>query len=239
MAICVTKNDSNCTNCASKDLGVFADLDQSILNQLSDAKVSNLYKKGQTLFVEGNPSFGLYCISEGNIKITKLGVQGKENIVRLASAGDILGHRSIFTQEYYSATATALENTRVCFIDKKYIMRMVQENASVAHKIIQRLGRDLGASEEKVASFSQKNVLERVAELLLLLKEGHGEKIGDDWKINLKLTREEMASYLGTATETLIRCISELKEEGLISQSGKHILIKDEAKLLDFAGLTY
>ncbi|MBT3981603.1 MAG: Crp/Fnr family transcriptional regulator [Bacteriovoracaceae bacterium] len=229
----------HCNDCSSRTEGIFCGVDSEALNDLSCHKITNVYKKGQTLFVEGNPPYGLYCISKGNIKVTKMGLDGKENIVRLATDGDVLGHRSIFTNQFYSATAIALEDTIVCFLDKKYILKVVQNQPSVASHLIEKLGRDLGACEKKVASISQKSVFERVAELLLLLKESHGTETEIGWKIQLKLTREEMASFIGTATETLIRCISELKEEGVVTQEGKNIIITNEEKLLEFARLSY
>lgn len=229
-----------CEDCTSKDKGIFCQLDSGSLEDLSKHKITNIYKKGQTLFMEGTPPFGLYCVSKGNIKVTKMGPDGKDCIVRIATDGDIIGHRSIFTDQYYQATATAMEDSTVCFIDKKYIVKLVQESPSVACNLISKLGRDLGASENKIASIGQKNVRERVAELLLLLKNSHGVEVQKGlWKIGLMLTREEMASLVGTATETLIRFISELKDEGIIDQDGKALIIKDEERLLEFANTSY
>jgi CRP-like cAMP-binding protein len=234
------KETDKCQNCPSKGQGVFCDLDNPELDELSQHKVTNLYKKGQTLFVQGNHPFGLYCVNSGNIKVTKTGADGKESIVRIVKGGDVLGHRSLFTSDYYTATATAIEDTKVCFIDKKYILKMMQEKPSVSLHIINKLSRDMGAAENKVSSFHQKNVRERLAELLLLLKESHGEKLeGDKFKLNIKLTREEMATMIGTANETLIRFISEFKDEGLIEQQGKTIIIANEERLIDWANVNY
>lgn len=239
MAINNAPKFDHCKDCPSREKGVFCELEHMALNDLSRQKVTNTFKKGQTLFVEGNPPYGLYCISKGNVKVTKMGSDGKDSIVRLVSAGDVLGHRSIFTEQFYSATATALEDTSVCFIDKKYILKMVQSEPTVAQNIISRLGKDLGASESKIASFSQRNVFERICELLLLLKQSHGVEEEGKFRLDIKLTREEMASLVGTATETLIRFLSELKEEKVIEQAGKTMYITDEEKLIKFANLSY
>lgn len=234
------KEEDKCQSCPSKGTGIFCDLESSELDELSVHKVTNLYKKGQTLFVQGNHPFGLYCINSGNIKVTRTGTDGKESIVRIVTGGDVLGHRSLFTSEYYSATATAIEDTKVCFIDKKYILKLIEEKPSVSLHIINKLSRDMGAAEGKISSFHQKNVRERLAELLLILKESHGEKLPNGHiKLNIKLTREEMATMIGTANETLIRFISEFKEEGLIDQSGKAIMILDEERLIEWANLNY
>ncbi len=231
---------SKCHNCPALNQSVFCSLNDDVLHEVSEHKVSNTYKKGQTLFVQGNHPFGLYCITSGNIKVTKVGADGKESIVRLASKGDVLGHRSLFTKQHYMATATALEDSNVCFIDKKFIMKLVKKEPTVAMEVIEKLSTDMGAAESKLSSLHQKNVRERLAELLLLLKESHGVKEEDGlYRINLKLTREEMATMIGTANETLIRFISEFKNAGLIKQVAKTIYITNEEELTNWAHLAY
>lgn len=228
----------HCKECPSAGQGIFCELENLVLDEISEHKISNQYKKGQHLFVEGKTPYGIYCISKGNIKLTKTCDKGKNSIFRIVSEGDVLGHQSIFTDSFFSATATAIEDTTVCFINKKYIIQLVQENPSVASQLLLKLSRDLGASEQKIASFHQKNVRERLAELLLLLKQSHGKKDANG-KIflDIKLTRDEMASIINTAQETLIRFMSELKEAGLIEQKGKTIYVSDEKGLMEAASL--
>ncbi|MEX1098820.1 MAG: cyclic nucleotide-binding domain-containing protein, partial [Bacteriovoracaceae bacterium] len=121
-----------CESCVSLTKGIFCGLKEPELVDVSKHKVSNHYKKGQTLFVQGNPPFGIYCVNKGNVKVTQVAPDGKESIVRIATSGDVLGHRSLLTDQYYQATATALDDTNVCFIDKKYILKLIQEQPSVA-----------------------------------------------------------------------------------------------------------
>ena len=231
---------SSCESCPSRSEGIFCSLGSEELQEVAEHKISNKYKKGQTLFVQGTHPYGLYCISKGNIKLSKIGSDGKESIVRIAGKGDVLGHRSLFTQDHYSATATAMEETEVCFIDKKFIMKVISEKPSVSLNIINKLSRDMGAAEERISSLHQKNVRERLAELLLILKESHGIKTDSgSWRLDLKLTREEMATMIGTANETLIRFMTEFKNEGLIAQDGKVIYILKEEELINWADLSY
>ena len=126
----MNKNEAayKCETCPSKGKGIFCELSNDELGEVSSQKVVNTYKKGQTLFVQGNPPYGMYCVSNGNIKITQVGEDGKEAIVRIATAGDVLGHRSLFTEQFYNATATAIDDTTVCFIDKKFIMKLLLFN---------------------------------------------------------------------------------------------------------------
>jgi CRP-like cAMP-binding protein len=230
----------SCEACPSKSKGIFCNLLSEELSEITQHKVINRYKKGQTLFVQGTHPYGLYCVSSGNIKLTKIDSAGKESIVRVVGGGDVLGHRSLFTESHYSATATAMEDTEVCFLDKKFIMKVIEDKPSVSLNIINKLSRDMGAAEEKLSSFHQKNVRERLAELFLILKESHGEKLPDGrWKINLKLTREEMATMIGTANETLIRFVSEFKDAGLIAQEGKTLFVVNEEELMEWANLAY
>ena len=106
-------------------------------------------------------------------------------------------------------------------------------------QIINKLSRDMGIAEAKLTSLHQKNVRERLAELLLSLKVSHGVKDGNRIKIDMKLTREEMATMIGTANETLIRFMTEFKEAGILTQEGKVIYITNEEELLNWANLNY
>lgn len=232
----VVKN-INCENCSSRSKGIFCDLENSAIREVSENKVMNIYKKGHTIFHQGNPPFGLYCVNSGKIKISKVGNDGKESIIRIAREGDVLGHRSLFSNEHYNATATIIEDAAVCFIDRKFIYKAVQTHPTIAIQLIQKLSKEMGAAESMTASMSQKNVRERLAELFLMLKQTYGIAERNRTKLDIKLTRDEMASMIGTASETVIRFISEFKEEGIIEQEGKVIFIKDEEKLIEFANI--
>lgn len=228
-----------CDKCVSKNKGIFCELEELALADVTHNKVMNTYKKGHDIFLQGNPAFGLYCINSGKIKVTKTGLDGKESIVRIASAGDVLGHRSLFSHENYSATATTLEETTICFIDKKYIFSALKKEPSIALNLIGQLSREMGSAEAKSASLSQKSVKERLCELLLTLKASYGITEGQRTKLDIKLTREEMASMIGTSVETVIRFMTELKDEGLIEQDGKVIFLLSEQGLLETANLNF
>ena len=116
----------------------------------------------------------------------------------------------------------------------------MKKNPSIALNIINKLSRDMGQAEKKLTSLHQKNVRERLGELILTLKTTHGVKEEDGrWRINLKLTREEMATMIGTANETLIRFMTEFKEAGIIEQDGKVIYVIDEDELMNWANVNY
>lgn len=220
-----------CENCASRDQSIFCELTHHALGNINSNKNMNRYKKGQTLFMQGNSPQGLFCINSGKIKISKIGPEGKEAIIRIAAAGDVLGHRSLFSDEPYAATATIIEDAIICFLERKFIQQTLQNEPTVAMNFIQKLSKAMGEAEERTASLAQKSVKSRLAELLLSLKRKYGVHEQDRWKLDIKLSREEMASIIGTANETVIRFISEFKFDGLIAQEGKVIYILDETAL--------
>lgn len=227
----------NCDTCESRDKGIFCELGHDELSSVSDSKVMNFYKKGQTIFFQGNPPFGLYCIASGKIKVSKMGGDGKESIVRIAGPGDVLGHRSLFSKSNYSASATVLEDASICFLDKNYIYSVLKKNPSISLNLIEKLSHDMGAAEARNASMSQKNARERLAELLLNFMKSYGVEEKGRTKLDIRLNRDEIASIVGTAHETIIRLISEFKDEGILEQEGKTIYVINEAKLIEFANL--
>ena len=224
-----------CDTCESRNKGIFCDLQQSALKDLGHNKVMTKYKRGQTIFTQGTSPQGIYCVNSGKIKLTKISDEGKESIIRIAGAGDVLGHRSLFSHESYGATATVIEETTICFLNKEYFHKVLLNEPSVSLRLIQKLSQDMGEAESKYAALSQKSVKERLATLLLDLKDDYGTQEADMWKLNIKLTREEMASMIGTAPETIIRFMTELKELGFIHQDGKTIFLHNVDKLKQMA----
>jgi CRP-like cAMP-binding protein len=216
--------------------GIFCDLTNTLLQTVGKNKILNTYKKGQTIFLEGTPSFGIYCISKGNVKISKMGENGRDSIIKIAGEGDILGPQGLFTESNFHTTATALEESHICFIDKKFISTFIAKHPEVAIKLISKLSLDLEVCESKLAGNSYRNVREKLAGTLLQLAHTHGLKEDNSIKINLKLSRQEFASLIGTATETLIRVLSDFKSEGLVNLNGKNIWITDLKKMEQISG---
>jgi CRP-like cAMP-binding protein len=230
-----------CDDCSSKEKGIFCHLSSEQMDDLSQHKVVNHYKKGQTLFLQGNPCYGLFCVSEGKIKIVKVGPDGKESLLSIASGGDVIGHKGLFLQnEYYTATATVLEDSTLCFLDKKYMMSLLTKQPTVVLELLKKVSEDLSVAEEKIFSMYQRNVRERLAELLLFLQRHYGviDSRGQ-CRLDIKLTRDEMASMIGTANETLIRFMTEFKEEGIVEQEGKVIIIQNTEALKEQANILF
>lgn len=231
------KPNLNCETCSGRKNSVFCDLHGAELTFLNNNKNSNLYKKGQNLFIEGNPPFGLFCVHSGKVKVTKTNSDGKETIVRIASSGDILGHRSLFSDSPYTASATLLEDGIVCFVGKQTIRDLIQKDPTLSFNIINKLSQQMGAAEERLASFARKSVRERFAEMLLLLKENYGTESNGTVRLDIKLTREEMASMVGAAPENIMRLMTDFKNDGLLEEDKKVITLTNVAAIEKEAAL--
>lgn len=226
----------HCANCKKRGDSVFCCMDGEALDEISDSKTCSVYRKGQVLFNEGGHPFGVYCVNKGKIKIAIIGEEGKEQIVRLAKDGDIIGYRSMIAGERYNATASALEDSQVCFIPKDVFLGSLKKSSSLSMEIMKLLSNQLKDAEIKLTHLAQKPVRERLAETLLFLKETYGFEPGTDI-LSVQLSREEIANLVGTATETAIRLLSELNKEKIIELIGKKIRIINQKLLIRTANL--
>jgi CRP-like cAMP-binding protein len=206
------------------------------LDSISSNKVSLSYQKGQPIFQEGSPVQGVHCINNGKIKVTKSGADGKEQILRLAKDGDLLGLQTALTETTYTTSAVALDDCVVCFIPRADFFRVWQSNVQFATVLIQTIAKALGAAEVQMLHLAYKPVRERLAEALLLLVRTF-RKEGEPLPFSMSISREDLASMVGTAKETAIRLLSELKESGIISTRGSQVTILKMNALNQIASL--
>lgn len=218
-----------CENCDIRN-GFFCGLDNDDKHELGFNKGHNFFRKGQHIFYEGNHAIGIYCLYKGKVKLTKIGKDGKEQIIRFSKPGDIIGYRSLLNNEPYQATATAIEDTYVCVILKSAFLNMIDKNTLFSKKIISLLGGDLKFAEDNLIGLTQKTVRERIAAALMLLIKtyGYGK---DETTLDIKLSRSELASLSCTTPETTIRTLAQFAKEKIIELHKKEIKILDQKKL--------
>jgi CRP/FNR family transcriptional regulator, polysaccharide utilization system transcription regulator len=180
--------------------------------------------KSEVLFKEGEVPSGLYIITKGKIKVYRTGTEGKEQIVRLSNQGDLVGYRALIGEGDYKSGAATLEESTVCFIPKEIVLRVMEGNVLIYKRIIALLTDDLQFAEQKIKELAQKPVRERVADALLQLKNKYGYD-KDNITINISMSREELANLVGTATETLIRILSDFKKDKMIDLDHRKIKI--------------
>ncbi|MFA5556085.1 MAG: Crp/Fnr family transcriptional regulator [Flavobacteriaceae bacterium] len=220
---------SKCEQCVVRELSALKALNQGELNRITNSKTSYVVKKGQSLFEEGQTLNGIFCIRNGVCKISKLSDNGKNHIVKLITRGDILGERSLVNEEPLNLSATALEDMEVCFIPKPEILELFKSNTGFSLNMLKNVCENLKEADNDLVNMAQKNVKERLAKTLIYLQDKFG--INEDKTLKIQLSREELSGIVGTALETCIRLLSELKKEGYIDLIGKKISIKNEREL--------
>lgn len=221
----------HCETCDARLQSIFKELSDKDLEKLSLHKGCNFHKPGQILFQEGGYPAGLYCVNKGKIKLFKTGRGGKEQIIRLAKEGDVVGYRSLISGEPYSASAQVLDDATICFIPKSTFLNLLKDSSSFNARVMELLCRNLATAEQQELSLAQRSVKERLAETLLMLKEFYGLDY-DGVTLSGSLTREDLANMVGTATETVIRILSEFSSKGIVGLDRKKIKILNPSALL-------
>ena len=220
---------SKCEQCIIREFSSLKALNKDELLQLADCKTSHTIKKGEVIFEEGENVNGIFCVKKGVCKLTKLSPNGKDHIVKLVSKGELLGQRSLISDEPVNLSAVALEDMEVCFIPKTEVMGFFDKNNQFSMNVMKTICGDLKEADSHMVDMAQKSVKERLAETLLHLQDSFG--VNEDGSLKVQLSRDELASMIGTATESCIRLLSDFKKLGLIELTGKKITLKDIGKL--------
>ncbi|MDB5250304.1 MAG: Crp/Fnr family transcriptional regulator [Segetibacter sp.] len=188
------------------------------------------FKKGELIFKEDEVVTGIYFLNSGKAKVHKKWGTDKELIVRFAGAGDIVGHRGLGNEMIYPVSATAIEEVSVCFIDLDFFLSTLKVNHEYAFNLLMFYAEELQESEKRMRNLAHMTVRGRIAYGLLRLKERFG--VSELGSINIILSRNDLASYVGTTYETTFRVLSDFTQEKIVSFSGKNISIINEEKLL-------
>lgn len=194
------------------------------------------YKKHETIFSEGQSPSGLFCITEGKVKLIKHGLNGKETLLRILGPGDIIGIRGILSDKPYAVTAETMEPAHICYIDKGFFNDLVKSDPHLAMSVIHKLSAELSKAEDQMSDMSNKNVRQRLSQLLISLKKSYGKKQPQGVLLDVALTRVEIASMMATTPETVIRILSDFSDLNYILLEGKKIYILNESALLDECG---
>lgn len=220
---------SKCEQCIVREFSSLKALNKAQLVRMAECKTSKIIRKGETIFSEGETLNGIFCVKHGVCKMTKLSSNGRDQIVHLVKRGELLGQRSMMSDEPANLSAVALEDMQVCFVPKSEILSFFNENSRFAMGMIKTVCGDLKEADDIMVNMAQKTVKERLAHLLLYLADHFG--VNADGSIQLQLSREEIASMIGTVIESCIRLLSEFKKLDLVELSGKKIIIKNRLQL--------
>jgi CRP-like cAMP-binding protein len=226
-----------CENCHSGSRIYFSNLDKADLQYLNEEKVPTFLKKGQLLYEEGHSSQGVFCLREGKIKVYKNGQDGREHITRVVLPGEFLGLKALLSGNNHSVSASALEDSMACFISRNDFFQLMIKYPEFTRSLINILSKLLEEAEIRMLSLAYKPVRERLAETLLFLFNSFYPKHQVSSRDYINLTRTDLANIIGTAPETVIRLLSEFREDHLIDIKGRKIFLRDPEKLLALANI--
>ena len=226
----------SCNSCQHKlcagRVSLFTSLDTEQLMQVMKLIVHKEYKKGEILLYEGEVRNDLVIVNKGQVKAFKNTIDGKEQILYIFSEGDFFGEKNLLRDQPSNYAVEALEETHVCIIHKDDFQNLVKQYPDIGLKIMEVLCQRLDRLENTVENMGTRTVSARISSVLLEFAEKFGKESPQGIIIDLPLSREGIANYIGLTRETVSRKMSSMQDEGLIEMIGnKKILLLDKAAL--------
>lgn len=221
--------ENRCENCIVRQLSSLKALSKVELKNISDSKITKSIKKGEVIFKEGEKLNGVFCVRNGISKLSKKSDNGKDQIVKIAAKGELLGQRSIVSNEVTNLEAIAINDMEVCYISKNHLNENISKNIDFTKDILLHIANDLKFADNAIVNMAQKTVRQRIAAVLRYLENNFD--VDAEGYIATILNREDISNIVGTAKETCIRTLSSFKKNGWIAIDGKRIKIKDDKAL--------
>ncbi len=224
----------NCFTCQVRERTEWCVLEESELKLINDGKISKNYLPGETVFFDGDPSLGIYCIESGLVGVRKSDVDGNSVLLFLAAPGDTVGYRSLLAGEDHKTSAEVLEPSTICFVDQSTVRKLLAHNPSLGLRFLRRASKDLGDADERILHNVSLSVRARFAHLLMVLIDRHGAKAEDGSLIlKLPLSRQDLAAMIGTSPESMSRTIRKFEDEGVAQFTGRTVQVPKINNLLN------
>ncbi len=203
-----------------------------LIQQMSERYDVESYERKQILYHESKKPRFLYYLVKGKVKCYKTNEEGKEYIMNLHSAGDFIGYTALLEDTYYQDSAVILEDAEVMPIPREDFLQMIYSDINIATKFIHIITHNIKEKEDRLLNIAYNSLRKRVATALveIVTKFNLREQL-----MPIEISREEIAQYVGTATESLIRTLSDFKAEKLIEIKSGHIMVNNIEKLKNLA----
>lgn len=212
--------------------------DDCIFNHLKPSELAILeknhsitrYKKNDCIYAEGEMPVGMLYLKEGKVKLIKDGINGREQIIRMITQNGLIGYRALIANEPHIATAISIEESVVITISPVILYNVMLKNYNFSLALLKVLAFELGFSQHRTVSLTQKHIRGRLAESILLLKEKYGFE-HDNKTLRVYLSRDDLANLSNMTVSNAIRTLSIFAGEKVIAMDGRKIKILDLAKL--------
>ncbi|WP_044219333.1 Crp/Fnr family transcriptional regulator [Chitinophaga pinensis] len=198
---------------------------------LSDAVAQN-FRKGQIIFRENNPAFGIYYIKEGKVKKYKQDRNGNEHIIYVANAGELIGYHAILADNTYPDSAAALEDCMIAFIPRDAFLLAIESSANLSRHLLGALSHEYNVLSNSLSIVARHSAKERLAISLIVLREKYKSSEYDTGDICITISRKDLASMTATTEENVVRMLKELKKDNIVGTIGRKIIIYDVKSLI-------
>ncbi len=226
-----------CEDCDHRDESFFCDMRFSNLKIIESLKITNAYPKGTTLFMEGQPSNGVYILCQGKVKLSTCSKDGKIIILHIAEPGEVLGLSAAVSSAIHNATAEVIEPCQVNFVRSEDFIEFIRNNTEACFSALKQLSKDYNTAYLQICSLGlSSSVSDKLARLFL----GWCKATSDDThdvRLKMSYTHEEIAEMIGTSRETVTRLLKTFREKNIISLKGSDLIIHDKERLKETTDL--
>jgi CRP-like cAMP-binding protein len=218
-----------------KSGSILADLPQRDLELLMSRKLEQRYRKGEIIFREETDPSGIFFLVDGKAKKYKMDKDGREHIIYVANSGELLGFHAIFSGDNYPDSASVLEDSRIIYIPKSDFLEALRQSDELNRRLLSTLSHEFVVLTNSLTLFAQRSVRERLALQLIVIREKYKVDFQPGMSVEINMSRDDLASLVGTARENVVRMLSEFKHEGLVATRGRRIIVLDVKKLIEVA----
>lgn len=218
-----------------KSESVLADLPAEDVELLNAHQTEQIYKKGEIIFREGAYPAGIFYIVSGKVKKYKLDKDGREHIIYVANTEELLGYHAILSEDRYPDSAAAIEKSHIAFIPKEDFLAALEQSSILNKRLLKTLSHEFAVLANSLSMFAQKSVRERLALQLVVLREKYKVNFKPGMPVEINMSRNDLASLVGTGRENIVRVLTEFKEVGILETKGRMIIIKDVNRLIGIA----
>jgi CRP-like cAMP-binding protein len=218
-----------------KSHSVFANLPGEDLEMLMKNRLEQVYKKGEIIFREGAYPTGIFYIIEGKAKKYKVDREAREHIIYVANKGELLGYHAILDEDRYPDSAAAIEESKIAFIPREDFIVTLQQSEVLSKRLLKTLSHEFAVLANSLSLFAQKSVRERLALQLIVMREKYKVNFQPGMPVEINMSRDDLASLVGTARENVVRLLGEFKEASILETKGRKIIVHDVSKLIEIA----
>lgn len=230
------ENDDKIKQPCPKKVPIFGGLSNDEILKVAKRAKHIQYKKGQMLLHEGEQPDKLFIVNKGQVKVSKITIDGKEQILYILTSGEFFGELHLFnSDEVNNFNVCAIEDTEICVLTKGDIESIMKENQEISLKLLKAVTKRLAHTEDLAQTLATKDPEVRIAHMILEFCQKFGKEETTGILIELPITREEVASYVGVTRETVSRKFSKFESLGIISFSGnKKLIVRNQLALEEY-----